>query len=72
MMDERNLKLHGEEVDKNNSIKDRGVTLTRVINPVLLRRTAAGTKTSERRDQNLPTHYFRVDPSPQGAAYTTY
>jgi hypothetical protein len=37
VIDERNLKLHGEEVDKYNSIKDRGVTLTRVIDPALLR-----------------------------------
>jgi hypothetical protein len=33
---------------------------------------AVGTRTFERRDQNLPTHYFRADPSPQGAAYTAY
>jgi hypothetical protein len=33
---------------------------------------ATGTRTSERRDQNLPTHYFGADPPPQGAAYTTY
>jgi hypothetical protein len=38
MIDERNLKLRGE-VDKYNSIMDRGVTLTRVIDPILLRRT---------------------------------
>jgi hypothetical protein len=29
-------------------------------------------RTSERRDQNLPTHYFGVDPSPQGATYMAY
>jgi hypothetical protein len=34
--------------------------------------TAIGMRTSERRDKNLPTHYFRADPSPQGAAYTAY
>jgi hypothetical protein len=33
---------------------------------------AIGTRTSERRDKNLPTHYFGADPSPQGAAYTAY
>jgi hypothetical protein len=36
MIDERNLKLHGEEVDNYNSIKDRGVTLIRVIDLALL------------------------------------
>jgi hypothetical protein len=39
MIDERNLKLRGEEVDKYNLIKDRGVTLTRVIGLALLHRT---------------------------------
>jgi hypothetical protein len=39
MIDERNLKLRGEDVDKYNSIKDRGVTLTPVIDPALLHRT---------------------------------
>jgi hypothetical protein len=33
---------------------------------------AAGMRTSERRDQNLPTHYFGANPSPQGAAYMAY
>jgi hypothetical protein len=44
MIDERNLKLHGEEVDKYNSIKDRGVTLSRIIDPALLRRTGMDIK----------------------------
>jgi hypothetical protein len=44
MIDERNLKLRGEEVDKYNSIKDRGVTLTRIIDPALLHLTGMDIK----------------------------